>query len=149
MNQKDILLEYPNIPLKNIPKNNDNLFTQKNCAVAVHYWIYDKKRKTILNYGSSRACGCNHTKSSIHAEQIAIDYCRKHHKNNRLQIIIWRCDKNGKIKSIHCCHSCLKIIQKYNFENSVFTYENDKIILATGSPYIPLAYKIKYDLKNH
>ena len=97
MNQKDIPLEYPNIPLKNIPKNNDNLFSQKSCAVAVHYWIYDKHRKTILNYGSSRACGCNHTKSSIHAEQLAINYCRKHHKNNRLQIIIWRWDKNGKI----------------------------------------------------
>ena len=41
MNQKDILLEYPNIPLKNIPKNNDNLFSQKSCAVAVHYWIYE------------------------------------------------------------------------------------------------------------
>ena len=147
MNQTKFSLEYPNIPLKCIPVNN-NKFSHLNCAVAVNYWIYDKKKKKIVDFGSSRACGCNHTKSSIHAEQIAINYCRTHHKNNNLQIIIWRWDKHGKIKSVQCCYACLKIIQKYNYQDNVFTYENDKIISATQFPYIPLAYKIKYDSKD-
>ena len=147
MNSEDIQLEYPNIPLKCIPVN-INKFSHHNCAVAVNYWIYDKRRKKIVDFGSSRPCGLNHTKSSIHAEQIAINYCRTHHKNNNLQIIIWRWNKYGKIKSVHSCHACLKLIQKYNYQDNVFTYEDDKIISATQSPYMTIGYKIKYDLRN-
>jgi len=141
-----ISLEYPSIPLKQYPRNIDNLFSPNNCAVAVNYWIYDKKRKTIVDYGSSRACGCNREKSSIHAEQYAISYCRTHNQKNRLQIFIWRWDKNGKIKSTFCCHSCTKIINKYNYQNDIYTCNGSEIILATGSPYLPLAYRIKYNL---
>ena len=147
MKQKTIILEYPNITLKNIPKNIGNIFSENICAVAVNYWVYDKRRKTIVDRGSNRACGCNYTKSSIHAEQIAINFCRNN-KHRSLQIYIWRWDKKGNIKPTYCCHSCTKIINKYNYQNDIFTCKDNKVVLATGSPYMPLAYKIKYGLKN-
>lgn len=148
MKKESIVLEYPNITLKNIPKNIGNIFSENICAVAVNYWVYDKRRKTIVDHGSSRACGYNYIKPSIHAEQVAINYCRTHNNKNHLQIIIWRWDKKGKLKSAYCCHSCTKIIDKYNYQNDIFTCENSKIVLATGSPYITLAYKIKHNLKD-
>ena len=40
--------------------------------------FYDIKKKIILNYGTSRACGCNHNRVSIHAENLAINYCKEH-----------------------------------------------------------------------
>ena len=72
-----INLEYPNISLRQYPKKSDNLFSIESCQVAVNYWIYDKKKKIIVDAGSSRACGCNYHKSSIHAEQRALEYLRK------------------------------------------------------------------------
>ena len=44
--------------------------------------FYELKKKMILNYGSSRACGCNHNRVSIHAEQLAINYCKEHNLQN-------------------------------------------------------------------
>ena len=58
--------------------------------------FYDPKRKHILDFGSSRACGCNHNKISIHAEQNAINYCRKNDKKHKYEIYIWRYGKDGK-----------------------------------------------------
>ena len=55
------------------PINMNPLFCFDNRAVSVNYYIYDKKKKTIVKFGSSRACGINHRSSSIHAEEIAIN----------------------------------------------------------------------------
>ena len=55
-----------------------NLFSFQTCQVAVNFWIYDKRKRIVVHSGSSRACGCNHHKTSIHAEQRAIEYLRKH-----------------------------------------------------------------------
>ena len=109
--------------------------------------FYDPKRKNILDFGSSRACGCNHNKISIHAEQNAINYCRKNKKKNKLEIYIWRYSKDGNIKSAHCCYSCTKLVKKYNYQDRVFTFGKENIESAlVDNPQISLAYKIKYNL---
>ena len=109
--------------------------------------FYDPKRKNILDFGSSRACGCNHNKISIHAEQNAINYCRKNNKKNKLEIYIWRYSKDGNIKSAHCCHSCTKLVKKYNYQDRVFTFDKENIESAiVDDPQISLGYKIKYNL---
>ncbi len=109
--------------------------------------FYDPKRKSILDFGSSRACGCNHNKISIHAEQNAINYCRKNDKRNNYIIYIWRYTKDGDLKSAHCCHSCTKLIHKYGFQNRVYTFNDDNIVNAIiDNPQVSLGYKIKNDL---
>ena len=109
--------------------------------------FYDPKRKNILDFGSSRACGCNHNKISIHAEQNAIDYCRKNDKRKNFEIYIWRYTKDGDLKSAHCCHSCTKLINKYGFQNRVYTFDDDNIVDAVvDNPQVSLGYKIKNDL---
>lgn len=109
--------------------------------------FYDPKRKNILDFGSSRACGCNHNKISIHAEQNAIDYCRKNDKRNNFIIYIWRYTKDGDLKSAHCCYSCTKLINKYGFQNRVYTFDDDNIVDAViDNPQVSLGYKIKNNL---
>ena len=49
--------------------------------------FYDPKKKNIVNCGSSRACGCNHNKISIHAEQNAINFCREKDKHKKYEIV--------------------------------------------------------------
>ena len=144
----EIEIEYPNLQLKTVNPKLNNLYSRDNCAVAVNYIIYDKKKKNILNFGSSRPCGCNYHKSSIHAEQNAINYCRKT-KNRNLEIYIWRWDKYGNIKKTNCCISCTKLAHKYGYENNIFTFENNKKKNAiVEKPELSLAYKIKYGLKD-
>lgn len=109
--------------------------------------FYDPKRKNILDFGSSRACGCNHNRISIHAEQNAIDYCRKNDKRKNFEIYIWRYTKNGDLKSAHCCYSCTKLINKYGFQNRVYTFNDDNIVDAIiDNPQVSLGYKIKNNL---
>lgn len=109
--------------------------------------FYDPKRKNILDFGSSRACGCNHNRISIHAEQNAIDYCRKNDKRKNYIIYIWRYTKDGNLKSAHCCYSCTKLINKYGFQNRVYTFNDDNIVDAVvDNPQVSLGYKIKNDL---
>ena len=143
----NIDLEYPDIPLKQFPKGSKNLFAIETCKVAVNYWIYDKRKKMVVHTGSSRACGCNHHKTSIHAEQKALEYLRKHKKNRNLQVYIWRWSKFGEIKSTYCCLSCSQLIYKYGYEKDIFTFNNDNIVNAlVEKPEMSLAYKIKYGL---
>ena len=146
---KMIELEYPDIPLKQYPKKVNNLFSFQTCQVAVNYWIYDKRKRIVVHSGSSRACGCNHHKTSIHAEQRALEYLRKHKKNKNLQVYIWRWSKCGEIKSTYCCTSCSQLVHKYKYENDVFTFNNGKRVNAIiENPELSLAYKIKYDLSH-
>lgn len=110
--------------------------------------FYDPKRKRIVDFGSSRPCGCNHSKFSIHAEQRAIEYCRKCDKRNRYEIYISRYSKKGFHKPTYCCSSCTQLVKKYNFQGRVFTFENNEIVNAViDNPEISLAYKIKHDMK--
>jgi cytidine deaminase len=145
-----INLEYPNISLRQYPKKSDNLFSLQSCQVAVNYWIYDKKKKIIVESGSSRACGCNYHKSSIHAEQKALEYLRKNTKNKSLKVYIWRWGKRGEIKSTYCCVSCSQLLNKYGYQDNIFTFDNDNIPISAmkTNPELSLAYKIKYDLAN-
>lgn len=144
---KKITLNYPNLYLKQFPNDSKNLFAIETCKVAVNYWIYDKRKRIVVHSGSSRACGCNHHKTSIHAEQRAFEYLRNHKKNKNLQIYIWKWDKCGDIKPAYCCVSCKQLLMKYNYQDKIFTFENDKIISAiTENPNLSLGYMIKYGL---
>ena len=142
--------EYPNISLRQYPKKSDNLFSLQSCQVAVNYWVYEKKKKIIVESGSSRACGCNYHKSSIHAEQKALEYLRKNTKNKSLKVYIWRWGKRGEIKSTYCCVSCSQLLNKYGYQDNIFTFDNDNIPISAmkTNPELSLAYKIKYDLAN-
>lgn len=109
--------------------------------------FYDPKRKRIVDFGNSRACGCNHNKTSIHAEQFAIEYCRKNDKRNKYEIYISRYARDGHIKSAYCCHACTQLVKKYKFENRIFTLENNKFVSAlVDKPIISLTYQIKYGI---
>jgi len=110
--------------------------------------FYDPKRKTIVDYGSSRACGENHNRFSIHAEQKAIHYCLKNDKNNRYKIFISRYGRKGNHKPAFCCRSCTKLATKFDFQNKIFTFSEDSktISAVVENPGISLAYKIKYGL---
>ena len=109
--------------------------------------FYDPKRKNILDFGSSRACGCNHNKISIHAEQQAINYCRKNDKKGKYEIYIWRYSRDGNIKSAHCCNGCTKLVEKYGYKDRVYTFEDEDICKAiVDNPQISLGYKIKHNL---
>ena len=61
-------IEVPPFPSLKNKVSFKTLYTIESCAVAVVYCIYDKKRKTVVSMGTSRACGENHSKISIHAE---------------------------------------------------------------------------------
>ena len=109
--------------------------------------FYDPKRKHILDFGSSRACGCNHNKLSIHAEQLAVNFCRKNDKHNKYEIYIWRYSKDGNIKSAYCCNGCTKLVEKYGYKNKVYTFIDTNICKAVvDNPQVSLGYKIKHNL---
>lgn len=109
--------------------------------------FYDTKKRVILKTGSSRPCGNHHNRTSIHAEECAINYCRNIKKKN-LHIYIWRWGSNGEIKPAMCCYRCTKVLNKYNMTNNVFTFNLNKNIISAISenPEISLAYKIKNGL---
>ena len=137
-----MFLETPPFSLKtNI--SFDNLHTIESCAVAVVYCIYDKKKKKIVSTGTSRACGENHNKISIHAEQKCIEYCRTYDKRNKYEMYIWRYTKEGKVKPVFCCGACTKLLKKFNYNNKIFTFENNNICPAVGRPCLTLGHQIK------
>ena len=139
-----VKLEFPNLHLKQQP--NKTLFAVETCKVAVNYWIYDKRKKIVVCSGSSRPCGCNYHKTSIHAEQRALEYIR-HTKNRHLEIYIWKWGKCGDLKPAYCCISCKQLLHKYKYQNNIFTFKNDKIVSAIiDNPGLSLGYMIKYGL---
>lgn len=123
-----------------------SLYSIEACAVAVVYIIYDKKKKNIVKMGTSRACGDNHIKSSIHAEEICINYCRNHDKRNKYEIYIWRYSKSGEIKPVYCCCACSQLLEKYKYSHKIFTFDNGMIYPAYGKPYITIGFIIKHGL---
>jgi len=109
--------------------------------------FYDPKKKIILDFGSSRPCGCNHNKISIHAEQRAIEYCRSNDKRKNYKIYIGRYAKDGHLKPAYCCHACSQLVTKYAFQNRIFTLDNGSFVSALkGNPEISFGYKIKHGL---
>jgi hypothetical protein len=105
--------------------------------------FYDPKKKLILKYGTSRPCGKNHSQRSIHVEELAINYCRGNDNRNKYQIYIWRYDTKGNVKSAFCCNRCNILVNKYNFNSRIFTFENDNIISSlTDNPKVCLGYKL-------
>ena len=144
----EIQLQSPPLLLKDYKSLDLIHFSKINCSVAVHYCIYDKKKKTIINIGTSRPCGNNYNRASIHAEELAVQYMKNLPKINRYEIYIFRYSKDGFLKPTFCCHRCSIIITKNNLQDKVFTFDHSfNKISAMGSPYIPLAYKLKHDLQ--
>lgn len=135
------------LPLKS--KHNvdiSNLYDKYTCKVCVNYVLYDKKKKTILKYSSSRPCGINHHKCSIHAEQRAL-YDISNYKSNNINIFIWRFDNKLNIKPCYSCHSCTVLLKKYGYDKKVFTFEKSKIVSAIiSNPGLSLSYKIKHNI---
>ena len=108
---------------------------------------YDPHKKIILDMGTSRPCGKNHNRISIHAEQRAISFCRNSDKRNRYQIFIWRYSRDGSIKPAKCCNACSKLITKYKYQTKIFTFENKmKCCAIPESPEISLGYKILHNI---
>jgi len=107
--------------------------------------FYDPKRKMIVDFGSSKPCGINHNRYSIHAEQQAIYYCLANDRNNKYQIYISRFTRQGKHKPAFCCNACSQLANKYQFQDRIYTIsEEHKIITAmSDNPGLSLAYKIK------
>ena len=125
--------------------NTDSLFCIHSCSVSVVYIIYDPKKNVIIQSGTSRPCGYNHGRNSIHAEEIALRYCRQYDKRSRFHIYIWRYSKNGHIKKKECCDACTKLLKKYHYEDKIFTFDGQEYVSAISeNPELSLCYKIKY-----
>ena len=143
----EIQLQSLPLSLKDNKNENHIYFSKINCSVAVHYCIYDKKRRTIVSIGTSRPCGINRQNASLHAEELCIQFLKKSSNINRYQMYIYRYSKQGFLKPVFCCQKCSKLIEKNNLENKFYTFdENQRIISAMGSPYMPLADKMKYGM---
>ena len=137
------MVEIPPLPSLKTQCTFTSLHDIETCGVAVVYCIYDKKKKKIIEKGTSRACGINNSRLSIHAEEKCISYCRSNNKNRRkFEIYIWRYSKQGEVKSVFSCNSCSKMITKFNYQNQVFTFENKKKISAMGHPYQTLGRQL-------
>jgi cytidine deaminase len=108
--------------------------------------FYDPKKKIILESGNSRPCGCNHNKISIHAEQKAISYCRRHDKKHNYKIYIGRYAKDGHLKPAYCCRACSQLVTKYEFQDRIYTLKDGSFVSALkDNPEISLGYKIKHE----
>ena len=112
-------------------ENFNSIWNYNSCLVAVNYLVYDKKRHRIVKKGTSKVCGINNHKYTIHAEELALKFCSKNDKKtNRFIIIIWRYNKKKEIKPIHSCINCTKLVKKLNYSNKIFTLDNSKLISA-------------------
>ena len=122
-----------------------HIFIVALCAVLVSYIaFYDRKRKIIVKEGACRANGHGSSKITSHAEEIAIKYCRQFDKKNKYDIYIWRYGKEGNIKTTTCCKSCTKLANKYNYQNRIFTFDDENIISAIiDEPKISLGNMIR------
>ena len=109
--------------------------------------FYDPRRRKILKKGSSRASGINSRNISTHAEDNAINFCRKNKVNPRCDIYIWRWGKDGFMKPAKCCNACTKLANKYGYNDRIFTFENKiKINAVVDNPEISLGFKIRHGI---
>ena len=115
------------------------------CAVWVSCIVfYDRKKKIIVKSGACRSNGNSSSKITCHAEELAINYCRKYDKKNKYDIYIWRYGKSGDIKTTSCCKSCTKLANKYDFQNRIFTFKDDMIISAiVDNPQVSLGNMLR------
>ena len=52
-------------------------------------------------------------------------------KSKHYNIYIWRWGKCGNIKPKICCTRCTKMLNKYNYQDKIFTFDNNNIISKT------------------
>ena len=122
-----------------------HIFIVALCVVLVSCIVfYDRKRKIIVKDGACRANGHGSSKITSHAEEIAIKYCRQFDRKNKYDIYIWRYGKTGEIKTTTCCKSCTKLANKYNYQERIFTFDDENIINAIiDNPKISLGNMIR------
>lgn len=127
-------------------KKIDNLFNNITCNVQTNYMFYNIKTKQIIKIGSSRPCGINKYHTSIHAEIIAIKNYNLLNKKKNIIIIIWKFTKDRKIKQMFCCLNCTKYLKRYNYENLIYTINDNKLVSAIiNNPEICFGFKLKYN----
>ena len=106
--------------------------------------FYDRKKKNIVKSGSCRANGNSSSKITCHAEEQAIKYCNKYDKKNKYDIYIWKYGKKGNIKTTHCCKSCTKLANKFNYTDRIYTFKNNQVKKAVvDNPSVSLGNKLR------
>lgn len=51
------------------------------------------------------------------------------------------------IKPANCCNACTKLASKYNYDDKIFTFDNDSVCSAiSDSPGVSLGYKIFHNI---
>ena len=77
-----------------------------------------------------------------------MNYCRENDKKNKYEIYIWRYTKEGKIKTAKCCNACTKLVNKYNYQNKIYTFDenNKKTTAISDNPEQSLAYRILHGI---
>ena len=141
---KSITLEIP--PVKNSIRwynSFDKLYHRNTTDVAVHYMIYDPSKNIVIKVGTSKPCGYDKKISSVHAEILALNYCKKCDKRNRYEIYIWKYSKSGNIKSKNSCKLCTDRLKNCNMAKRIFTFENnEKISSIVENPIYSVGYLI-------
>ena len=129
-----------------IIKKINNLFDKNTCNVQTNYMFYNLKTKQIIKIGSSRPSGINKYHTSIHAEIIAIRNYNLLNKKKNIIIIIWKFTKDKQIKQMICCLNCTKFLKRYNYENLIYTINDNKLISAIiNKPEICFGFQLKYN----
>lgn len=95
--------------------------------------------------GTSRPNGINTYHTTIHAEIQAVKSLYSNPNKHKLQILLWRVNKDGSVVPAYSCLCCSKYIIKKNLEHKVFTFHNEKKISALiKDPELSKGMKIKF-----
>ena len=122
-----------------------DLFDKSSYKVQVNYLFWDEKTKQIIKIGSSRPNGINSYYRSIHAEITAIKQYGLF-QNKKIKIIIWKFDISKNFLPCYSCLTCTKTINKYNFNNIIFTIKDNKLVSSIiNNPVICFGLQLKYN----
>lgn len=111
--------------------------------------FYDPKSNHVLKSGFSRPNGYNTYHTTRHAEIQAIKCYHELPKQRKVEILIWRSDRNGVISPAFCCLCCKKSIFKNGLQDKIFTFNHNKKISAIiEHPQVSKGMKILFNLQN-
>lgn len=97
--------------------------------------------------GTSRPNGENTYHTTVHAEIQAVKHYKAHPNNRKLQILIWRVNKEGGILPAFSCLCCKKYLQRKGVAHKVLTFENEKPLCAiVPNPSVSKGMKLKFSV---